>query len=247
MKVIPGTVVSTTALGVVLSLAGAAQAADAPKAPTFTKDIAPIFQAKCESCHRPDNMAPMSLISYEEARPWAKSIASRVGARQMPPWHIDKTIGIQKFANDRSLNDDQIETILAWVAAGSPKGDPKDMPPPKVWKDETGLEPGQQVRPAGPRREVARIHDAGGRAGRVVAADRARPASPSRAGSARLKSVRSARTPARLRTTRSPACSSRKTCSPSSSRTIRTSPATASSWNGRSARTATRCVPTRAV
>jgi mono/diheme cytochrome c family protein len=139
MKVIPGTVISTTALGVVLSLASVAQAADAPKAaPTFTKDIAPIFQAKCESCHRPDNMAPMSLVSYEDARPWAKSIASRVGARQMPPWHIDKTIGIQKFANDRSLNDDQIETILAWVAAGSPKGDPKDMPPAKVWKDETG-------------------------------------------------------------------------------------------------------------
>ena len=119
MKVTPGTVITATALGVMLGLAGAAQAADS-KAPTFTKDIAPIFQAKCESCHRPDNMAPMSLVSYEDARPWAKSIASRVGARQMPPWHIDKTIGIQKFANDRSLNDTQIETILAWVAAGSP-------------------------------------------------------------------------------------------------------------------------------
>ena len=115
-----------------------AAAADTAKTPTFTKDIAPIFQQKCESCHRPDNMAPMSLITYEDARPWAKSIASRVGARQMPPWHIDKTVGIQKFKNDRSLNDDQIETILAWVAAGAPKGDPKDMPAPKVWKDESG-------------------------------------------------------------------------------------------------------------
>ena len=106
MKVFPGAVF-TTALSVAMSLAGVAQAADAPKpTPTFTKDIAPIFQAKCESCHRPDNMAPMSLVTYEEARPWAKSIASRVGARQMPPWHIDKTIGIQKFTNDRSLNDD---------------------------------------------------------------------------------------------------------------------------------------------
>jgi mono/diheme cytochrome c family protein len=100
--------------------ATAAAAADAAKAPTFTKDIAPIFQQKCESCHRPDNMAPMSLITYEEARPWAKSIAARVGSRQMPPWHIDKTIGIQKFKNDRSLSDEQIETILAWVAAGAP-------------------------------------------------------------------------------------------------------------------------------
>jgi hypothetical protein len=80
----------------------------------------------------------MALISYEDARPWAKSIAARVGARQMPPWHIDKTVGIQKFKNDRSLNDDQIETILAWVAAGAPKGDPKDMPAPKIWKDESG-------------------------------------------------------------------------------------------------------------
>src|SRR5258708_14214219 len=114
-----------------------ASAADG-KTVTFTKDVAPICQQKCESCHRPDNMAPMSLLTYEEARPWAKSIASRVGARQMPPWHIDKTIGIQKFKNDRSLDDSQIETILAWVAAGSPKGDPTDMPPAKVWKDETG-------------------------------------------------------------------------------------------------------------
>src|ERR1700704_4503240 len=139
MKVTPWTVFSTTTVAVVLGLAGVARAADAPKAaPTFTKDIAPIFQAKCESCHRPDNMAPMSLISYEHARPWARSIASRVGPRQMPPWHIDKTIGIQKFANDRSLNDTQIETILAWVAAGAPKGDPTDMPAPKVWKDESG-------------------------------------------------------------------------------------------------------------
>src|SRR5438093_8270451 len=136
MKVIPGAVASA-ALGVALGLASVAQAADAPKpAPTFTKDIAPIFQAKCESCHRPDNMAPMSLVTYEDARPWAKSIAARVGARQMPPWHLDKTIGIQKFKNDRSLNDDQIDTILAWVAAGAPKGDPKDMPPAKVWPNE---------------------------------------------------------------------------------------------------------------
>src|SRR5258707_14963129 len=114
-----------------------AAAADTAKTVTFTKDVAPIFQQKCESCHRPDNMAPMSLITYEEARPWAKSIASRVGARQMPPWHIDKTVGIQKFKNDRSLSDQQIDTILAWVAAGSPQGDPKDMPAPKTWTDDS--------------------------------------------------------------------------------------------------------------
>jgi hypothetical protein len=128
---------SALTVGAVLMLSGSVRAADAAKTPTFTKDIAPIFQAKCEGCHRPDNMAPMSLQTYEEARPWAKSIAQRVGGRQMPPWHIDKTVGIQKFKNDRSLNDDQIDTIVRWVNAGAPKGDPKDMPAPKVWADET--------------------------------------------------------------------------------------------------------------
>ena len=70
---------------------------------TFTKDIAPIFQEKCESCHRKDSMAPMSLVTYQEVRPWAKSIKERVATHQMPPWHLDKTVGIQEFQNDRSL------------------------------------------------------------------------------------------------------------------------------------------------
>ena len=121
-----------------LMVPGGATAADAPKQVTFTKDVAPIFQAKCESCHRPDSMAPMSLRTYEEARPWVRSIAQRVSSRQMPPWHIDKTIGIQQFKNDRSLSDEQIDTIMAWVAAGAPKGDPKEMPKPRVWNDDTG-------------------------------------------------------------------------------------------------------------
>src|ERR671926_1512196 len=96
-----------------------AAAADAPKTPTFTKDVAPIFQAKCEACHRPDSMAPMSLVTYQDARPWARSIKARVAARQMPPWHIDKNVGIQEFKNDRSLNDQEIETITRWVDAGA--------------------------------------------------------------------------------------------------------------------------------
>ena len=104
--------------------------------PTFTKDIAPIFQAKCESCHRPNSIAPMSLVNWEDVRPWARSVRTRVAARQMPPWHIDKSVGIQHFKNDRSLNDQEIDTIVAWVAAGAPKGDPKDMPPPITWPDE---------------------------------------------------------------------------------------------------------------
>jgi hypothetical protein len=125
------------ALGVLLISPGAAIAADIPTATTFTKDIAPIFREKCESCHRQNSIAPMSLVTYQEARPWAQSIASRVKARQMPPWHLDKTIGIQKFKNDRSLSDEQIDTILRWVAAGSPQGDPKDMPAPKTWADDS--------------------------------------------------------------------------------------------------------------
>ena len=100
-----------------------AAAQSAKPAPTFTKDVARIFQEKCESCHRPDSIAPMSLVTYEEARPWARSIKNRVAARQMPPWHIDKTVGIQHFQNDRSLSDEQIDTIVRWVDGGAPKGD----------------------------------------------------------------------------------------------------------------------------
>jgi hypothetical protein len=103
---------------------------------TFAKDVAPILQQKCESCHRPDSIAPMSLITYNDVRPWAAAIKSRVAARQMPPWDIVKTVGIQQFKNDSSLSDEQIDTIVGWVDAGAPLGDPKDMPPPRVWPKE---------------------------------------------------------------------------------------------------------------
>src|SRR5262245_11536622 len=128
---------SCVAMGV-LGVAVVASAADAPKTPTFTRDIAPIFQDKCEACHRPDSIAPMSLKTYAESRPWARSIRARVADRQMPPWSIDKTVGIQKFKNDRSLSDEQIDTIVRWVDAGAPQGDPKDMPAPKAWNDGQG-------------------------------------------------------------------------------------------------------------
>ena len=139
---------STFRLGLVVSVAafgalGAgtpafAAGADTPAKPTFTKDVAPIFQEKCEACHRPDSIAPMALRTYEEARPWARSIRARVESRQMPPWHIDKTVGVQEFKNDRSLSDQQVATVLAWVDAGAPKGDMKDMPAPKEWPNEQG-------------------------------------------------------------------------------------------------------------
>ena len=82
---------------------------------TFARDIAPIFQEKCQSCHRPDSMAPMSLLTYEESRPWARSIKARVTAGEMPPWYLDKTIGIQQFLNDISLSDEEVVAITRWV------------------------------------------------------------------------------------------------------------------------------------
>ena len=118
-----------------LAVPGAAAAAE-DEVPTFTKDIAPIFQAKCQACHRPGYIAPMSLMTYEESRPWARSIKSRVEARQMPPWHIDKSVGIQDFENDRSLSDLEIDTITRWVDGGAPRGNPEDMPPPVVFADD---------------------------------------------------------------------------------------------------------------
>jgi len=137
MSILKSWACGVTAVAVVLS-ASAASAAEPTTTPTFTKDIAPIFQAKCESCHRPDSIAPMSLVTWEQSRPYATAIKNRVETRQMPPWHLDKTVGIQKFKNDRSLSDKEIEVISRWVAAGSPKGDPKDMPAAVKWPDEQG-------------------------------------------------------------------------------------------------------------
>src|SRR5579883_1384683 len=106
---------------------GAAFAATASdtKPVTFTKDIAPIFQAKCQECHRAGAMAPMSLVTYEETRPWAKAIRERVITKQMPPWHIDPNVGVKKFKNDMSLSQEQIDVIARWVDTGAPMGDPK--------------------------------------------------------------------------------------------------------------------------
>jgi hypothetical protein len=103
------------------------------KTPTFAKDVAPIFQAKCQTCHHQGTSAPMSLTTFEEVRPWAKSIQQRVANRDMPPWHLDKTVGIKHYKNDRSLSDDDISTVLRWVDAGAPQGNPADMPKPLVF------------------------------------------------------------------------------------------------------------------
>jgi mono/diheme cytochrome c family protein len=107
----------------------------APGAVTFTKDVAPILQKACQNCHRPGSIAPMSLLTYEDARPWARSIKDRVERRSMPPWHVDRTVGIRKFKDDPSLSDKEIATIVSWIDAGAPKGNPADMPAPKAFDD----------------------------------------------------------------------------------------------------------------
>ncbi len=102
---------------------------------TFSKDVAPILQARCQVCHRPDTFAPMPLLTYEDARPWAKSIKLKVLAREMPPWYIDKNVGVRHFKNDVSLSDAEIATIVKWVDSGAPQGNPADMPPPRKFED----------------------------------------------------------------------------------------------------------------
>ena len=157
------------ALVVGAAVIGAPAPAAAQTAPTFTKDVAPIFQRKCEACHRPDSIAPMSLVTYQQARPWARSIKARVSEHSMPPLQIDKTVGVTKFKNDDSLSDAELATIVKWVDAGAPQGDPKDMPPAVDWPDDQGWNFAKAVRPgrARPGHQVARVHHAGAGAGRL--------------------------------------------------------------------------------
>ena len=127
---------SVSAFGIGLVLTFAAQAAETtgkngPAGPvTFNKDVAPIFQKSCQSCHHEGTSAPMSLMTYEDTRPWARSIKERVARREMPPWHLDKTVGIRKYKNDISLSDAEIATIVKWVDSGATQGNPADLPKP---------------------------------------------------------------------------------------------------------------------
>ena len=119
----------------VLVATGTTTAQDAAAAPvTFTKDVLPILQKNCQSCHRPGQIAPMSLLTYEQARPWARAIRAKVVAREMPPWFADPQHG--SFANDRSLKQTDIDTIAKWADAGAPQGDPKDAPTPIEWTED---------------------------------------------------------------------------------------------------------------
>jgi hypothetical protein len=120
---IPSTLIAAaTAVGLT------AQGVPSPgTSPTYARDIAPIFYKNCTSCHRPDEIAPMSLLSYAEVRPWAKAIASQVARGTMPPWHADPAHGV--FLNDRRLSADDKASILKWVSDGAPEGDTADLPP----------------------------------------------------------------------------------------------------------------------
>ena len=106
---------------------------------TFARDIAPILQRSCQTCHRPDSVAPMSMLTYEDARPWAKAMKFRTGLRNkpyaMPPWFIEKNVGIQQYKGDISLSDEEIEQIARWADSGAPRGNPADMPPPRKFLD----------------------------------------------------------------------------------------------------------------
>lgn len=101
--------------------------------PVFTKDVAPILQKHCVECHRPGAIAPMALRTYDEVRPWAKSIREQVRGRIMPPWHADSSV--REYLNDRSLSQHEIDCIVNWVDSGARRGNPKDMPPLKEFPE----------------------------------------------------------------------------------------------------------------
>lgn len=122
-------------VALLLAAPAGAQTSTLSDQPTFAKDVAPILQRSCVSCHRAGEMAPMSLQTYEEARPWARSIKARTASHEMPPFHIDKSIGITSFKNDPSLTSDEIAMIGRWVDAGAPRGNPADMPAPRQFAD----------------------------------------------------------------------------------------------------------------
>ena len=115
------------ALMMTLGLAAAVPAGAEEAVPTFTKDVAPIFYEHCVACHRTGEFAPMPLMTYDDARPWARSVKQRVEGREMPPWYAEP--GHQTYANDASLSTEEIATIAAWVDGGAPEGDAEDLPP----------------------------------------------------------------------------------------------------------------------
>ncbi len=115
--------------------------APAAQAPTFNKDVLPIVQRSCQTCHRPGTHAPMSLLNYRDARPWARSIKQKVTSREMPPWHIDRSIG--DYLDDPSLSDKEVALIAAWVDGGAAEGRASDAPAPRTFSSSTEWTYGQ--------------------------------------------------------------------------------------------------------
>jgi len=136
LTILAGAAALTIAQGVSGRLLAAEQTAPAKKQVTFSKDVAPILQKSCQNCHRPDSMAPMPFLTYEQTRPWVSSIKNKVSRREMPPWYIDRSVGVHGFKNDPSLSDEDIDTIVTWANNGAPRGDAKDMPPAKVFEND---------------------------------------------------------------------------------------------------------------
>ncbi len=120
---------------------------DAPSEVTFSRDIAPILQRSCQQCHRPNGVGPMPLVTYEDAQPHAMAIMRRTGIRDrqgtMPPWYIEKDLGIQQFKDDPSLSDEEVAAIATWARNGAPEGDRADLPTPLVFEDALGWRLGQ--------------------------------------------------------------------------------------------------------
>src|SRR6202171_2920446 len=114
-----------------LALAVAATAGEPSSRVTFTKDVLPVLQKHCQTCQRPGQVAPMSLLTYKEARPWAKAIKAAVTTRKMPPWFADPNYG--HFINDRSLKQSDIATLVKWADSGAAEGNPKEAPASVQW------------------------------------------------------------------------------------------------------------------
>ena len=136
LTAITGALTALVVLGATQELA--AQTGPSPESNndvTFTRDIAPILQQNCQVCHQPGAIGPMSLMEYQDVRRYARRITRMVESRDMPPYQYDADVGIQDLKEDWRMSDDDIATISAWVAAGSPEGDPADMPDPIEWPD----------------------------------------------------------------------------------------------------------------
>ena len=122
-------------MAIVASPAADLLAQDVGEQVTYARDVAPILQEKCQICHQPNSVAPMSLLTYEQVRMFAPLIKTKVESRVMPPYHINRTVGIQGFKNDRGLTEQQIETIVSWVDQGAVYGDAADEPAPMEFPD----------------------------------------------------------------------------------------------------------------